>query len=95
MTNIVQKVRLAFSVRQGTLNQHREFGLPIEVGSSVADISAVDLARASQGMFNGDPTFVGVAAAKVDMLGPVTRLGIAVEIAGTSQVIPVSVDVRQ
>jgi hypothetical protein len=93
LTNITQQVRLALSVRQGALNQHPSWGFPLSVGESVADIQAVDLVRRAQAMFEGNPTFTGVVAAKIDILGPVARLGLGVSISGTSQVIPVSAEV--
>ncbi len=95
LTNIIQTVKIALSVRRGTLNQHPNFGLPIAVGDSIADLDAVDVARATQQMFAGDPTFAGVNAARVTITGPVARLSMGVEIAGTKQVIPVSADVAR
>lgn len=95
LVNIVQKVRIAMSVRQGTLMGHREYGLPLAPGESLADLDASDFVRAAQDMFGGDPTFTSVRGAHIDVLGPTGRVGLAVEIAGTSQVIPISADVKQ
>jgi hypothetical protein len=95
LTNIIQKVRLALSVRQGTLNRHPEYGLPLVVGQSIADTDAVDIAKAVQSMVAGDPTFTGVRGATVNITGPVARLAFGVEVSGVSQVIPVSIDVKQ
>jgi len=95
LTNIVQKVRLALSVVQGTLNRHPEYGLPLEVGQSLADLNATEIARAAQGMFAGDPTFLGVKGTQVTVNGPLTNLNLAVEIAGINQVIPISAQVAR
>jgi hypothetical protein len=93
LTNIVQKVRIALSTRRGTLLGHPQYGLPLAPGMSVADLSATDISRATQDLFNGDPTFNGVKAAKVTISGPVAQLGIAVSIAATSQTIPIGLEV--
>jgi hypothetical protein len=93
LTNIIQKVRLALSVVQGTLNRHPDYGLPIEPGMSLADLSAVQVVRAAEGMFAGDPTFTDIKAAHIDVTGPLAKLNIAVEVAGTSQIIPISAQV--
>jgi len=93
LNNIVQKVRLALSVRKGTLLQHPEFGLPLAVGTSIADISAVDIVRSAQEMFSNDPTFSGVKGAKIDISGPTARLNIAVELAQVGTVVPISADI--
>jgi hypothetical protein len=95
LTNIIQKVRLALSVTQGTLNRHPEYGLPISPGMSLADLSAAEVVRAAQGMFAQDPTFTGVHAAQISINGPLANLNIAVQIAGTSQVIPISAEVSR
>lgn len=94
LTNIVQKLRLAVGTRQGTLLQHPEYGLPLEVGMSMADLHPVDVAKAAEAMFQRDPSFAGVKAARVMVDGPTVHLGIAVEVAGTSQIIPVSIEAR-
>lgn len=94
LTNIVQKVRLALTTVQGSLNLHPEYGLPLQVGQSLADLSAAQIVQAAKGMFAGDPTFTGVQAASVTITGPGAKLSIAVNVAGTSQVIPISAQIR-
>jgi hypothetical protein len=95
LTNIIQKVRLALSTVQGTLNRHPEYGLPIQAGQSLADLSAAEVVRAAQGMFAGDPTFTGVHAAQITVNGPIANLNIAVQIAGTSQIVPISAEISR
>lgn len=95
LTNIVQKVRLALSTVQGTLALHPEYGLPIQAGMSLADLTAAQVVQAAKGMFAGDPTFSGIQAASISISGPVAQLNIAVNVAGTSQVIPISQQIRQ
>jgi hypothetical protein len=92
LNNIIQNVRLAFSIRQGTLLQHPGFGFPLVVGSSIADFSASDVVRALQQMFSGNPTFSGITAANVNLTGGVAKVGVALSIANTNMIIPVSVD---
>lgn len=94
LTNIVQKVRLAMTTPQGSLPLHPEYGLPLQVGQSLADLSAEQVVQAAKGMFAGDPTFAGVQAASVSVQGPGALVNIAVSIAGTSQVIPISQQIR-
>jgi hypothetical protein len=95
LTNIIQKVRLALSVVQGTLSRHPDFGLPIEVGMSLADLSASQIVRATENMFAGDPTFTGIKAAHINVTGPLAALSIAVEVAGTDQIIPITAQVSR
>ncbi len=95
LTNVVQFVRLAFSTRTGTLLQHPEFGLPLEVGQSVADLSPDDVVRSAQAMFENNPTFSGVANATIDVSGPTARLGVGVTLASSGDVIPVSAEIAK
>lgn len=93
LTNIVQKVRLALSTVRGSLLHHPEFGFPMQVGDSVADISAQNILDAAQNLFNNDPTFSGVESAAILLNGPVLKISLAVGIAGTSKVIPITVEI--
>lgn len=92
LTNVIQTVRLAFSIRQGTLLQHPEFGFPLTVGSSIADFSSGDVIGALQNMFSNNPTFSGLTAANINLTGGVAQVGIALAISNTGMVLPVSVD---
>lgn len=94
LVNAIQQVRLALSVPQGKLLGHPEFGLPLEPGQSVADLNAADLARAAQSLFAGNPTFSGVTSTQVRVNGPTTRLNLAAQLAGTTQIVPLSIEAR-
>lgn len=93
LTNIVQKVRLALLTVRGSLLHHPNFGLPMQVGQSVADTNAQDILNAAKDMFNNDPTFSGVESAAILLNGPVLIINLTVGIAGTSKVIPISVEI--
>lgn len=92
ITNIIQNVRLAFSIRQGTLLQHASFGFPLTVGSSIADFSSSSVIQALQSMFQNNPTFSGITAANINLTGGVAQVGVALAIANTNSIIPVSVE---
>lgn len=93
LTNIVQKVRIVLNTPRGSLRHHPEFGFPIQVGDSTADLSAQDILTICQELFKGDPTFSGVESAAILKDGPVVKISLGVGIAGTSQVIPVTVQI--
>lgn len=95
MTNIVQKVRLALDTVRGSLLHHPEYGFPSIVGESTANISAKDLLAAVKDLFNDDPTFTGVESAAIFKEGPVCKITLSVGIAGTQQVIPITVEVAR
>jgi len=95
LTNIVQRVRLILNTRQGTLLHHPEYGLPIEVGVSVADVSASELLKMAQTAFSNDPTFSAIRQTSVSIKGGLAQIGISVEVSGVNQTIPVSFEIKQ
>lgn len=95
LTNIIQKVRLAIGTPRGSLLHHPEFGLGVKPGTSIADLSAQDLLAETTQLFKDDPGFSGVQAATVRINGNSLQIGLGIGIAGTSQVVPVQIDVRR
>lgn len=95
LTNVIQNVKIAFSVRQGTLLLHPRFGLPLKVGMSVADLNTTDAVQALQAMFINNPSIASVNAAKISVDGGVVNVGVNLELAQTGQIVPVSVELVQ
>jgi hypothetical protein len=58
-------------------------------------LSASQIVRATENMFAGDPTFTGIKAAHINVTGPLAALSIAVEVAGTDQIIPITAQVSR
>lgn len=95
LTNIVQKVRLTMATPKGSLLDHPDFGNAIRVGQSIADLDPNEAIEAVRTMFAEDPSFSAVKGVKLEVQGPVARFGVALEVAGTSQIVPVSVEIKQ
>lgn len=95
LTNIVQKVKIALSVPQGSLFRHPEYGLPIKIGESTADLDANSLLAAARAVLNGDPSFSDVRSVSVTKKGPGVSIGMSVGIAGTTQYLPVFVEIKR
>jgi len=93
LTNIVQKVRLVIDTTRGSLLHHPDYGFPSILGESTADVSATDLLKICKDLFRDDPTFTGVESAAILKDGPVCKITLSVGIAGTQQVIPITVEI--
>lgn len=91
LANIVQTVKIALSTERGSLLQHPSFGLSVPIGISTADVDPQQIVNATKKMFNNDPMFSGVRSAVVTKDGPVLKITLDVGIAGTSQFIPITV----
>lgn len=95
LTNIVQKVKLVLNTPRGSLMHHENYGFPVQVGDSTADMSAQDILRICQGLFADDPTFTGVESASVLKTGPTVKITLSVGIAGTQTVVPITVEINR
>jgi hypothetical protein len=62
---------------------------------SVADIRPEEAVQSIESMFVQDPAFGSVEAAQVDINGPVARVGVALQITGTDDVVPIAVELSQ
>lgn len=94
MTNIIQKSRIALATPKGSLLQHKNYGLPVQAGMSTADVSANEILKSIKDMFSKDSSFSDVLSASVVKDGPVSRITINVEVAGVSQVVPITAEIR-
>lgn len=93
LNNIIQKVRLALTTPQGQLLHHPSYGFPVQAGDSTADDSATSILKACQNLLQGDPTFGPVQSVQVVKNGPSVSITLSVPIAGTSKIIPVTVNI--
>jgi hypothetical protein len=94
LTNIVQNTRIALSVKQGTLPGHPDFGLPIEVGGSLADFNAKDVLSSIRRMLSRNPAYTGVNAVQVVQNGPTAAISVSVSVSGSKKPVPISYSVR-
>lgn len=95
LQNIIQQAKIAVSVVQGTLSLHQTFGLPVQVGQSLADTNAQNILKATKNLFTGNSTFTGVKSASVRVQGPATLISMQLGIAGVSQYVPVTFSLRK
>ncbi len=90
LQNIIQTVKLALSTSYGSLIQHPQYGLQIELGESTADVTAQDVVKSAVALFEGDTTFTKVHSATVVKDGPSCTITIVVGVAGLSDLVPIT-----
>lgn len=95
LTNIIQRLKIALETPRGSLIQHPDFGLNIRPGMSTADLDPNELKDAISTIVRDDGAFSGVQSAAILKQGPVAQIAFSVGIAGTSQFIPVSFQVKK
>lgn len=95
LQNLIQEIRIRLSLAKGSLNRHPEIGFPVSVGTSIADMSAKDIAKTLKSMFADDPVFTGVQAVSVETVGNSTKISMSVTVRGGTQPIPLVLDVRK
>jgi hypothetical protein len=95
MSNLVQRARIALSTPRGTLLRHPDFGLPIKVGSSVADLDMPELKSAVADIFTSDPSFDGTTSVSVLENGATLQIGLGLSVTGQKHPISVAFQVRR
>jgi hypothetical protein len=95
LTNLVQRARVAIGTPKGSLLHHPNYGLGLQIGDNTADIDAKKVLAAFQDTFKSDPSFRGVSGVAISKAGPAVRVTLSIGIAGTNQMIPISVDIRR
>lgn len=94
LTNLIQRLRIGVATPQGSLARHPEFGFGVIPGTSTADISAKAVLAAAKAFVANEAGFAGVSYAAVQKKGNGMTISLAVEIAGVSKTVPVTVDLK-
>jgi hypothetical protein len=95
LASIIQWTRVALSTPLGSMVLHPDFGFPLAVGQSLADVSAADVLKGLQSMFRSGPSFTGVRSAAVDIAGPAARVSFELAVRGLDARIPISFDLKR
>lgn len=95
LTNLIQRLKIAIETPRGSLIQHPQYGLGISPGMSTADLNAEDLKSAIEEIVKADGGFTGVQRAAILKQGAVAQIFVSVGVAGASQYIPVSFQVKK
>ena len=90
MTNLIQALKIKFSVEKGTMLAHPNFGIGVTVGESVADINATNLFKDIQSVVLADPRFSGISNLKVVVAPPTVSISLLVTVANTKGVVPIT-----
>jgi hypothetical protein len=90
---LLQYVRIALAVTRGDLLLHPDFGLPIYVGMSTADLDPSTVLTAVRRMFAEDPSIATVTAVSVTKDGPTATINASIVAAGTDRPVPLSFEV--
>ncbi len=91
--NLVQKVRTFTATPRGSLMRHKNYGIGIKPGTMTADVSAREMLVGLKDLLTFDPVFTGVRSASVLKQGPLTKIAASLEISGTNELLPVTLDV--
>lgn len=94
LTNIIQSAEIAFSVPRGKLLLHPNFGLLVQVGSSMADVSAASVLNAVKEMFASDPSFASVSSVSINQREAALSIDASVVVVGSSAPLPLSFGIK-
>jgi hypothetical protein len=94
LANIVQWVRSVLSIEKGELLQHKDLGMPLSIGMSLADFNAQDVVTAIRKQLSQDSTFSRIDKIVVTQNGPGVSIDISALVSGTSVPLPLSFGMR-
>lgn len=93
LQSFVQRAKITLGTPQGSLIRHPNFGLPLAVGQSIADLDFPSLAQSCRDLFKEDPSFDGVVGVSISQAGPALTINMSLAISGQETPLPVSVQV--
>lgn len=95
INSIIQWCRMALSTPKGSMLLHPQFGIPLIVGQSTADLSPEEVAQGIKSMFANGPAFVGVRSIEVNQEGPTIKVYFELEVRGMEALLPISFEIQK
>jgi hypothetical protein len=95
MSALVQRAKIALGTPRGTLMRHPNFGLPITIGQSIADLDVNGLADACKNLFTADPAFDGVSTLALKVQGPVVSINLGLFVKGQDLPLSLAINVKR
>ncbi len=93
LTNLIQALKIKLMTEKGTLLNHPNFGLPVQVGSSTADFSASEVFKDIGEMILSDGRFSAIKSLKVTLESASLQISIQVELPNSMGVVPINFNI--
>lgn len=90
LSNIIQNLEIAFGIKQGKLLLHPGFGMPLDIGTSSADVDVRSVVSSIKKMLETDPTFSKVGKITVSKDSSGVSIKASAVVAGSSTYLPIS-----
>jgi len=90
LTNIIQWLKIAFSVILGTWILHPQFGFGVSPGTSVSDLNVQNLYNQINTLIQQDPRFQGVDNLQIQVTPPELLISLNISIVGQTGVFPIT-----
>lgn len=95
MATLIQWARVALNTPLGSWLSYPSFGIDVQVGQSLADVSAKDILTSIKNSFRLNNAFTGVRSALVNINGPVTQVTLELGVRGADSTLPVTFELKQ
>ncbi len=92
---LIQWARTALNTPIRSWLLYPNFGINVQVGQSLADVSAVDILASVKNSFRLNDAFTGVRSAAIMTDGPVTTVTLELGVKGVDTTLPVSFQIAQ
>jgi hypothetical protein len=95
MAALIQWARIALNTPLRSWLLYPTFGIDIQVGQSLADVSAQDILTSIKNSFRLNTAFTGVRSALVNIDGPTTQVTLELGVQGIDSTLPVTFELAQ
>lgn len=95
MATLIQWARTALNTPLRSWILVPTFGIDIQVGQSLADVSAADILASVKSTFKLNSAFTGVSSALISTDGPVTQVTLELGVRGVDSTLPVTFSIAQ
>jgi hypothetical protein len=92
---LIQWARIALNTPLGSWVSYPTFGIALQVGESLADVTAKDILASVKNSFRLNDAFVGVSSAFIDIKGPAVQVTLELGVKGVDTSLPVTFDIVQ
>lgn len=93
LTNLIQSLKMKIKTKKGTLLRHLDYGLGLQAGVSISDISRGAIVEALDRMIKDDPRFDSIIGLSLRINGSTLGIDMQVRIPNASGVLPISLNV--
>ena len=94
LNNLVQAMKLKIKTKKGSLLRHLDYGLGLEHGVSISDITTGKIIKSLNKMIEDDPRFSSINRLEIKLSGVTLAIDMSVSIVNSTGIVPISFNIK-